>query len=142
MTSDFRQVTTWVAIIYPLKFQLMQHHIGAHLLTTPDTNLTRPTEESTLEAALSSTDFSGLFTLDFFLDADFIVTEISNAVDKAIPKSTSVPSESNSVSDETAALIKERRRLRREYSQTKDPAVKTRINQLQKQITDDIRTET
>ena len=31
---------------------------------------------------------------------------------------------------------------RRQYSQTKDPAIKTRINQLQKQIKDDIRVET
>ena len=39
-------------------------------------------------------------------------------------------------------LIKEKRRLRRQYSQIKDPAVKTRINQLQEQIKDDIRVET
>ena len=41
--------------------------------------------------------------------------------------------ESNPISNETLALIKEKRRLRRQYSQMKDPAVKTRINQLQKQ---------
>ena len=39
-------------------------------------------------------------------------------------------------------LIKEKRRLRRQYCQNKDPAVKTRISQLQKQIKDDIRVET
>ena len=37
--------------------------------------------------------------------------------------------ESNPISDETLALIKEKRRLRRQYSQKKDPAIKTRINQ-------------
>ena len=42
----------------------------------------------------------------------------------------------------TVALIKEKRRLRRQYSQIKDPAVKTRISQLQKQIKDYIRVET
>ena len=42
--------------------------------------------------------------------------------------------ESNPISNETLALIKEKRRLRRQYSQMKDPAVKTRINQLQKQV--------
>ena len=33
-------------------------------------------------------------------------------------------SESNPISDETKALIKEKRRLRREYFQKKDPAVR------------------
>ena len=51
-------------------------------------------------------------------------------------------SESNPISDETIALIKEKRRLRRQYSQNKDPAVKTRINQLQKQVKEDFRIET
>ena len=51
-------------------------------------------------------------------------------------------SESNPISDETLALIKEKRRLMRQYSQNKDPAVKTRINQLQKQVKEELRTET
>ena len=49
--------------------------------------------------------------------------------------------ESNPISDETKALIKEKRRLRRQYSQKKDPATKTRINQLQKQVKEELRTE-
>ena len=49
--------------------------------------------------------------------------------------------ESNPISNETLALIKEKRKLRRQYSQRKDPAVKTRINQLQKQVKDDLRIE-
>ena len=49
--------------------------------------------------------------------------------------------ESNPISEETIALIKEKRRLRRQYSQIKDPAVKTRINQLQKQVKEDLRVE-
>ena len=73
--------------------------------------------------------------------ADFIVTAISTAVDKAIPKSKSVRPESNPISDETKALIKEKRRLRRQYSQKKDPATKTRINQLQKQVKEGLRLE-
>ena len=36
-------------------------------------------------------------------------------------------------------LIKEKRRLRRQYSQAHDPLVKTRINQLQKEIKDNLR---
>ena len=40
--------------------------------------------------------------------------------------------ESNPISNETLALINEKRRLRRQYSQQKDPAVKTPINQLQR----------
>ena len=50
-------------------------------------------------------------------------------------------SESNAISNETLTLIKEKRRLRRQYSQIKDPAVKTRINQLQKQVKEDLRVE-
>ena len=49
--------------------------------------------------------------------------------------------ESTPVSNETLALIKEKRKLRRQYSQREDPAVKTRINQLQKQVKDDLRIE-
>ena len=49
--------------------------------------------------------------------------------------------ESNPISSETLALIKEKRKLRRLYSQRKDPAVKTRVNQLQKQIKDELRIE-
>ena len=90
---------------------------------------------SKLEEALGSADFSGLTsTSDLDKYAEFIVSAISTAVDKAILKSKSKRSESNPISDETIALIKENRRLRRQYSQNKDPAVKTRINQLQKQV--------
>ena len=49
--------------------------------------------------------------------------------------------ESNSISEETLALIKEKCRIRRQYSQIKDSAVKTRINQLQKQVKEDLRVE-
>ena len=82
--------------------------------------------ESTFEAALCSEDFSGLTStsgLDKY--ADFIVSSISTAVDGGIPKSKSVRTESSPFSDETLALIKEKPRLRRQYSQIKDPAVKT-----------------
>ena len=98
--------------------------------------------ESTLEAALGSEDFSRITStsnLDKY--ADFIVSAISTAVNRAIPKSKSVRSESNPISDETLALIKEKGRLRRQYSQNKDPAVKTRINQLQKQVKEELRVE-
>ena len=49
--------------------------------------------------------------------------------------------ESNPISDETLVLIKEKRRLRRQYSQIKGPSVKTRINQLQKQVKEDLTIE-
>ena len=85
--------------------------------------------ESTLKAALGSADFSGLMsTSDLHKYADFIVSAISTAVYKAIPKSKSVRSKSNPISDETIVLIKEKRRLGRQHSQKKDPAVKTCIN--------------
>ena len=51
-------------------------------------------------------------------------------------------SESSPISNETLAVSNEKRRLRRQYSQTEDPAVKTRINQLQKQVKEDLRVET
>ena len=80
--------------------------------------------ESTLEAALGSVDYSGLkSSSDLDKYADIIVTAISTAVDRAIPKSKSERSESSPISDETIALIKEKRRLRRHYSQIKDPVV-------------------
>ena len=98
--------------------------------------------ESTLEEALGSADFSGLMsTSDLDKYADFIITAVSTAVDKAIPTSQSVRPGSTPISDETRALIKEKRKLRRLYSQKKDPAVKTRINQLQKQVKEDLKVE-
>ena len=69
--------------------------------------------ESTLQAALSSGDFPELkCTQDIDKYADFIVTAVSTAVDKAIPTSKSERPESQPVSDESLALIKEKRRLR------------------------------
>ena len=69
--------------------------------------------ESTLGAALSSSDIPELkSTQDIDKYADFIVTAISTAVDKGIPISKSGRPESQPVSDETLALIKEKRRLR------------------------------
>ena len=96
--------------------------------------------ESTLEAALSSGDIPGLkSTQDIDKYADFITTAISTAVDKAIPKAKSGRPESQPISDETLALIKEKRKLRRQYSQAHDPLAK--INQLQKEIKDNLRIE-
>ena len=98
--------------------------------------------ESTLEAALSSGDVPELkSTQDIDKYADFITTAISTAVDKAIPKSKSGRPESQPISDETLALIKEKRKLRRQYSQAHDPLVKTRVNQLQKEVKDNLRIE-
>ena len=97
--------------------------------------------ESTLEEALGSEDFSGhLSTGDQDKYADFIIT-VHTAADKAIPTSKSVRPESDPISNETLALIKEKRRLRRQYSQKKDPAVKTRINQLQEQVKEELKVE-
>ena len=98
--------------------------------------------ESTLEEAPGSADFFELLsTSDLDKYADFVVTAISTAVDKAIPKSKSVRSESNPISKKTVMLIKEKRRLRRPYSQNKDPAIKTGINQLQKQVKEELKLE-
>ena len=98
--------------------------------------------ESTLDDALGSADFSGLLsTSDLDKYVDFIVTAISTVVNKAIPKSKSVLPESNPISDETLSLIKEKRRLRRHHSQTKDPAIKTPINQFQKQVKEELKVE-
>ena len=80
-------------------------------------------------------------TSDLDRYAGYIITALHTAVDKAIPKSKSKRPESNPISNETLALIKEKRKLRRQYSQMKDLAVKTRINQLQKQVKDDLRVE-
>ena len=139
-------MTTLAAITYPSKSQLMLHHKGIHLLINNTKykfdQTDREVFESTLETALGSRDFSALTsTSDLDKYADFIVSAISTAVDKAISKSKSVQSESNPISNETA-LIEEKRRLKRQYSQNKDLAVKTRINQLQKQVKEELRVET
>ena len=98
--------------------------------------------ESTLEAALSSGNVPELkSTQDTDKYADFIITAISTAVDKAIPTSKSGRPESQPVSEESLALIKEKRRLRWQYSQAHEPLVKTRINQLQKEIKDTLKIE-
>ena len=62
-------------------------------------------------------------------------------MDKAIPTSKSGRPESQPVSDETFVLIKEKRRFRWQYFQAHDPLVKTSINQLQKEIKDNLRIE-
>ena len=91
--------------------------------------------ESTLEAALSSGDVPELkSTQDIDKYADFITTAISTAVDKAIPKSKSGRNESQPISDKTLVLIKEKRKLRRQYSQAHDPLVKTRIISCSKKL--------
>ena len=64
--------------------------------------------ESTLEAALSSGDVPKLkSTQDTDKYAGFIITAISTAVDKAIPTSKGGRPESQPISEETLALIKE-----------------------------------
>ena len=147
--------------IHDIQFQIGVDLASDHLPieisidTTPHRNTsTNPTKYkfdqtdrevfgSTLDEALGSADFSGLLsTSDLDKYADFIVTAISTAVDKATPKSKSVRPESNAISNETLALIKEKRRLRRQNSQKKDPAIKTRINQLHKQVKDELSLET
>ena len=98
--------------------------------------------ESALKAALSSSDIPELkSTKEIDKYADFIVTALITAVNKAIPTFKSGCPESQPVLDETLALIKEKRRLRRQYSQAHDPFVKTRINQLQKKIKGNLRIE-
>ena len=123
-------------IIHDTQFQigvdLGSDHLPIEITidTTPHRNtFTNPTRykfdqmdrevfESILEEALGSEDFSGhLSTNDFDRYADFIVTALHTAVDKAIPKSKSVRPESNPISNETLVLIKEKRKLRRQYSQ-------------------------
>ena len=98
--------------------------------------------ESTLEAALSSGDVPELkSTQDIDKYTDFVTTAISTAVDKVIRTSKSGLPESQPISEETLALIKEKHKLRWQYSQLHDPLVKTRINQLQKEIKDNLRIE-
>ena len=98
--------------------------------------------ESTLEEASSSGDVpEHKSTHDIDKYADFILTAISTAVGKAIPTSKSGRPESQPVSEESLPLVKEKRRLRRPYSQAHDPLVKIRINQLQKEIKDNLRIE-
>ena len=119
-------------------------NIGTYTLTPLGINLTRLTEKclNQPKAALSSGDVLELkSTQDIDKYADFIITAVSTAVDNAIPTSKSGRPESQPISEETLALIKEKCRLRWQYSQEHDPLVKTRINQLQKEIKDNLRIE-
>ena len=98
--------------------------------------------ESTFVVARSSGDVPELKSIqDINKYADFITTAISTAVDKAIPQSKSGHHESQPISDETLVLIKEKCKLRWQYSQAHVPLVKMRINQLQKEIKDNLRIE-
>ena len=58
------------------------------------------------------------------------------SVDKAIPTSKSERPES-----QLQPASEEKRRLTRQYSQARDPSIKTRINQLQKEYKDNLRIE-
>ena len=113
-------MTTWAAINFPLKSQQMHNPIGTYTLTPSGINLTRLAEKclnQNLEAALSSGDVHVhelKSTQDIDKYADFIITVISTAVDKAIPTSKSGRPESQPVLEESLALIKEKRRLRRQ----------------------------
>ena len=71
-------------------------------------------------------------TSDLDRYADFIITALHTAVNKAIPKSKSVQPESNPISNETLALIKET------ILSDERPSC---INQLQEQVKDDLRVE-
>ena len=73
-----------------------------------------------------------------FLSIHILLTPVFR---KLFRKPKGVRSESNPISNETIALIKEKRRLRRHYSQNKDPAVKMRINQLQKHVKEELKVE-
>ena len=120
--------------------------IGTHTHTNPVRYKFDQTDkevfESILGAALSSGDIPKLKSIqDIDKYVDFIVTAISTAVDKAIQTSKSGRPESQPVSDETLALIMEKRRLRRQCSQAHDPVVKTCTNQLPKEIKDNLRIE-
>ena len=98
--------------------------------------------ESTLEAALSSGDVPELkSTQDIDKYAEFIITAISTAVDKAILTSKSGHPDSQPVSEESLVLIKEKHRLRQQFSQAHDPLAKTCNNQLQMKIKDNLRIE-
>ena len=117
-----------------------QSHRNIHTNSRYKFNQTdREVFESTLEGHVRSGDVPELkSTQDIDKYADFIFTAISTAVDKAIPTSKSRRPESQPVSEESLALIKEKVRLRQQYSQAYDPLVKTCMNQLQKEIKDNL----
>ena len=120
-----------------------QPHMNIHtnLVSYKFNQTDREVFESTPESALSSGNVPELKSTQDIDNkyADFTVTAVSTAVDKAIPTSKSGRPESQPVSNETLALIKEKCRLIRQYSHANDPLVKTRINKLQKEIKDNLR---
>ena len=90
--------------------------------------------------ALSSGDVPELkSTQDIDKYADLIITAISTAVDKAILTSKRGRLERLPISEETLVPINEKHRLTQQYSKAHDPLVKKHINQLQKEIRDNLR---
>ena len=138
-------MTTWAALTFSIKISIdPQPHRNIH--TNPIRYKFNQTDrevfESTLEVALSSGEVPELTSAqDIDKYADFIVTAISTAVYKAILTSRSGRHESQPVLEESLALIKNKHRLRRPYSQAHDLLVKTRINQVQKEIKNNLRIE-
>ena len=109
-------MTTWTVITSPSKSQSILNLIGTPVRYKFN-QTDREVFESTLKAALSSGDVPELkSTQDIDKYADFITTAISTAVDKAILTSKSRRPESQPISEETLALIKEKRKLMRQYS--------------------------
>ena len=99
------------------------------------------TDREVFESLSSSAVPELTSTQDIDKYAGVIVTAISTAADKAILTSESGRPESQPVLEESLALIKDKHRLRRQYSQAHDILVKTRINQLQKEIKNNLRIE-
>ena len=92
--------------------------------------------ESTLEEALGSANFSGhLSTSDLDKYADFIVTAVNTAVVKPFRNLKAC----HLRVIQFPMLIKVKCRLRRQCSQKKDLAIKTLINQLQKQVKEELK---
>ena len=139
-------MTTWAGSDYlPIEIVIdaqPQRNIHINPVRYKFNQTEREVFESTFEVALSSGDVPELkSTQDIDRYTDFITTAISTAVDKAIPTSKSGHPESQPISDETLVLIKEKRKLRRQYSQAHDPLEKTCINQLQREIKNNLRIE-
>ena len=129
-------MTTWDHLPIEISTDAQPHR---NIHTNPIRYKFNQTDREVFESTLDLLELKSTQDIDKY--ADFIVTAISTAVDKAIPTSKSGHPESQPVLEESLALIKEKRRLRQQYSPAHDPLVKTCINQLQKEAKDNLRIE-
>ena len=124
---------TCAVITSPFKFHLTSYSNG----TEPRYQFDKTNDDlphNTLKDRLTSID-TDITTQDELEELAVTLCEkLMKAVDTSTPKVYSCNDPKSPISQAILDLIKEKRRLRRLYSNTQDPNIKSTINKLQKEI--------